>query len=329
MVTNALQRESAKSSRSSVRYFRATPDEAGQRLDNFLFRQLASIPKSRIYRAIRNGEVRINSKRASAHHKLTAGEILRIPPLIEHNEPARKNFSEKTLHKLRQLVITETPELIAVNKPSGWAVHGGSGIKAGFIEAMRRVFQEYSDLELVHRLDRETSGCLLLAKNRRSLRLMHALFRTNQVRKEYLCIVSGRWPSTRSGRVSMPIERIRGNGGIAGGRRTKVTPHGNPAITRFKPLAVFDDSTLLSARPVTGRTHQIRVHAAACGHPILGDTRYGSDSTNSQAAAVGFFGLALHAESLTLNLEGQRIECRAPLPSAFERLRNSLAASKP
>lgn len=299
-----------------MRYLTVTPQNAPQRLDNFLFRQLPSVPKARIYRAIRNGEVRVNGKRAQAHYKIVSADRLRIPPLNETQAKQPGQVSVETKDQLRRFVLLEKSGFIAFNKPSGWAVHGGSGIKTGFIEAVRMAFQEHPHLELVHRLDRETSGCLLIAKNRSTLRLLNSIFRNHQVRKEYLCITAGHWPEKLK-EVTIPINRIPDP--LEGQPRVKAGS-GKLATTIFQPLAYFTDATLLKARPLTGRTHQIRIHTASCGHPILGDTRYGDYSLNAVLSRRGFSGMALHAEKLSLTLGEERIRVHAPTPQAFKKL---------
>lgn len=299
-------------------------DAADQRLDNFLFRRLARVPKSRIYRAIRTGEVRVNGKRAKPEYRIEAEDDLKIPALTQPAVPAtsaRLSASQRTA--LRRAVLCETREFIAFNKPAGWASHGGSGIAFGFIEAARIALPEGAALELAHRLDRDTSGCLLVAKNRAGLRLLHAAFRDHQIRKEYLCVVAGHW-SEKTRTVELPLQRfVLANGE----RRVKVAPTGKRAVTRFEWLGQpAPGVSLLRAVPLTGRTHQIRVHAAACGHAVLGDDKYGDSNSRHLSAQLGCRMLALHASRLVFSLLDERLDIRAAPPPPFSALVKGLQA---
>ena len=305
------------STQQAVRYILVSEDDATQRVDNFLCRHLPGVPKSRIYRAIRGGEVRLNSKRIKPYCRLAAGDKLRIPPMVITTTHSKKlRLSPRQLVELRQSVLLQTPQLIVFNKPAGWSVHGGSGVSLGFIEAVRLGFPEERTLELAHRLDRDTSGCLLVAKSKSVIRLLHAAFRNQQVNKEYLCIVVGQWPESIR-QVDKPIKRFLT---AQGERRVKIAADGKAAITRFKLLQVLPGATLLTARLVTGRTHQIRIHASSHGYPLLGDEKYGDPRVNQSLVVAGFKGLALHAQRLSLKIDGIRLEVSAPLPESFKTL---------
>lgn len=295
----------------AVRKLRIEPENIPQRLDNFLSKTLSGVPLSRIYRAIRKGEVRINGRRVKPSYKLHVEDEVRIPPLVE-KVPARKPDSEPgRVQRLRKMLLLKKDGLLVFNKPPGWAVHGGSGISAGFIETAREAFAAEKSLELVHRLDRHTSGCLLIASRRSVLRELHALFRNNEVHKEYFCVVAGgEWPAKRIS-VSAPLKKtIWANGE----HRSLVSDAGMPSLTRFDLLASGGDFSLLRARPASGRMHQIRVHTQHRHQPIIGDDKYGDEAANQNAARLGFKGLALHAGSLTFKLDGEEIHVSAPLP---------------
>lgn len=307
---------SVASVQQAVRYILASEDDATQRVDNFLFRHLPGVPKARIYRAIRGGEVRLNSKRIKPYCRLSAGDKLRIPPMTTTAHSKKLRLSPRQLVALRQSILLQTPQLIAFNKPAGWSVHGGSGVSLGFIEAVRLGFPEERTLELVHRLDRDTSGCLLVAKSKSALRLLHAAFRNNHVNKEYLCLVVGQWPESTK-QVDAPVKRFLT---AQSERRVKIAADGKAAVTRFKPLQVLPGATLLAARLVTGRTHQIRIHASSHGYPLLGDEKYGNPKVNQSLAVAGFKGLALHARRLALKMNDIKLEVFAPLPESFKAL---------
>lgn len=297
---------------------------ADQRLDNFLFRRFARVPKSRIYRAIRTGEVRVNGKRVKPEYRIEAEDELKMPALTQPAVPATSaRLSAPQRAAVRRAMLCETREFIAFNKPAGWAVHGGSGIAFGFIEAARIALPEGDALELAHRLDRDTSGCLLIAKNRAGLKLLHAAFRNHQIRKEYLCVAAGHWPE-KARRVELPLQRfVLANGE----RRVKVATTGKQAVTRFERLGQPTPGvSLLRAVPLTGRTHQIRVHAAACGHALLGDDKYGDSNSRHLSAQLGCRMLALHASRLVFRLLDEQLDIRAEPPAAFSALVKGLKA---
>lgn len=308
-----------------VQFLTISADEAGQRLDNFLLRVLKKAPKSLVYRIIRKGEVRVNKGRAKPERKLVAGDIVRVPPvrLGEIAGPAKP--SDGLTERLKSATLYEDEGLLIVNKPSGLAVHGGSGINLGLVEALRQIRND-PYLELVHRLDRETSGCIMLAKKRSVLRRLHELLRDDSgaspVDKQYLALVKGHW-SRRKGSVDVPLKK---NELQSGERIVKVDTQGKASKTLFEIVEVFDRATLVRAKPITGRTHQIRVHAQFAKHPLVGDEKYGDEALNGQMKNIGIRRLFLHAASLRFKLTTDKvIDVQAPLPKdladALEKLR--------
>lgn len=271
---------------------------AGQRIDNFMLSKLKGVPKSAIYRILRKGEVRVNKKRIKPEYKLQFGDIVRIPPL---RVAAGRNvdISQKLdkVSALTQTVIYEDETIIALNKPAGMAVHGGSNIQFGVIEALRALRPEAHFLELVHRLDRDTSGILLIAKKRSALRALHDQLRHKKMHKRYLALVKGRWPRQLSV-VNVPLKKETHS---SGGFQVRATPDGKVCETHFSIQERFTFATLITARPITGRTHQIRLHTCLSGYPIACDPRYGDKAFDMQLAATGLKRLFLHAAALTFN----------------------------
>jgi 23S rRNA pseudouridine955/2504/2580 synthase len=315
--------ESKKNS-LSVRIIEVTADHAGQRIDNFLMRHLKGVPKSYIYRILRKGEVRVNKGRVKAAYKIQAGDLVRIPPVrtgADRSE-APPLLSEQLRVTLEAAVVYEDDRLLVLNKPSGMAVHGGSGMSGGVIEALRVMRPGERQLELVHRLDRETSGCLLISKRRSSLRTLHELIRENRVDKRYLALLAGRW---RKGArtVNVPLKKNTLQGGE---RVVRVDAEGKPAETRFKRLQRFEEATLVEVELITGRTHQIRVHSAWLGSPILGDSKYGDDEANRKMREIGLRRLFLHAHRIGFRWPGEADELifHAPLPKDLEALVDKL-----
>lgn len=299
---------------SRVRLALVEAEQAGQRLDNFLQSLTRGVPGARLYRAIRKGEVRVNGGRAKPEYRLKAGDRVRIPPLAER-APAkvsgRHDFADATLY--------EDDRLLIINKPAGWAVHGGSGIARGLVEAIRAARNDLHYLQLAHRLDRDTSGLLLLAKKRSALNLIHESLRTRQLKKTYLALVPGTWPKRRT-RIAAPLVRQVLS---SGERRVRVQEDGKPSLTRFRLLQAFADCSLIEASPVTGRTHQIRVHAGHAGCPVLGDEKYGTGKSREVALKYGIKRLFLHAFSIELPELG---EVRAELPEELESVLQQLGA---
>ncbi|WP_299974481.1 23S rRNA pseudouridine(955/2504/2580) synthase RluC [uncultured Pseudoteredinibacter sp.] len=287
-------------------------DQAGQRVDNFLAARLKGVPRSRIYRLLRKGEVRVNKKRIKPEYKLAAADVVRIPPVTLKEQAPQAAVSQSMGRLLENSILLELPGLLVVNKPAGLAVHGGSGVNLGLIESLRQLRPNDRYLELVHRLDRDTSGCILIARKRSMLRyLQEELRQRRNIQKFYQALVIGQW-SKRKQYVDAPLLRIE----VAGGNRiVKVSPEGKASRTEFKVLRRFDGFSLIQAKPVTGRTHQIRVHAQSQGHALLGDEKYGDDELNLQMRKQGFKRLFLHAAALQFTLpdEEQPRLVEAPL----------------
>ena len=284
----------------------------GQRIDNFLMTRIKGVPRSHIYRLLRRGEVRVNKGRVKPSYRLRAGDQVRIPPLRTAPPSTNAPTPKGTLARLEKAILFEDDRLIVLNKPAGLAVHGGSGIRWGIIEALRQL-RPKGDLELVHRLDRETSGCLLVAKRRSVLRELHRAMRENRLQKRYLALLCGALPEAKM-LVDVPLRK---NSLHSGERLVRVDfQQGRPARTRFRRLQVFDRMTLVEAELLTGRTHQIRVHAAHLGTPIAGDEKYGGGEID----LLGKKRLFLHAKSLGFFLPsyGERLHFSAPLPREWE-----------
>ena len=291
----------------------AVDAEHGQRLDNFLIARMKGLPRSRIYRMVRRGEVRVNGSRRRPDYRVQRGDRVRIPPFRSGPPPESGGPDPRPLaDTLRIATIYEDDDLLVIDKPSGIAVHGGSGISLGVIEALRRNDPSVP-YALAHRIDRDTSGCLAVAKNRRTLLALHAELRKGAVSKRYDLVVDGNWPAGL-GVVDKPLARYA----LANGeRRVRVQDDGEPSTTAFNVVERLDGATWLAAYPRTGRTHQIRVHAAASGHPILGDAKYARGSVQAHPR------LFLHATSLTFRIGGRRIRIDAPVPREFEALRDA------
>ena len=297
-------------------------DQAGQRLDNYLLTRLKGAPRTLVYRIVRKGEVRVNKGRIKPDYRLRAGDIVRIPPVRLPEADAPALVGQGILDALQQSILYEDKGLIVVNKPAGLAVHGGSGLNFGVIEAMRQLRPaEAQQLELVHRLDRDTSGCLMIARKRSMLRHLHAELRGDGpgkgVDKRYLALVRGRWPSHIK-KVHAPLMK---NNLRSGERMVEVNPEGKESLTEFSVVRRFGDlATLVEARPITGRTHQIRVHARHAGHPIAGDDKYGDDEFSRVIREKGGKRLFLHAISLGFALpDGERTDVRAEPGDIWER----------
>ncbi len=310
------------------RFIEIDTHDSGQRIDNFLITRLKGMPKSRIYRLLRKGEVRVNKGRIKAHYRLRAGDRIRLPPMTL---PARAREEESPEiqmmgRRLEECILYEDDELLAINKPSGMPVHGGSGLQGGVIEGLRQVRPEARFLELVHRLDKDTSGCLLIAKRKQALRELHRIFREDRVDKRYLALLNGVWRRPRE-MVDVSLRKFVLRGGE---RFVKVDREGKPSRTEFRTLERFTEATLVEARLLTGRTHQIRVHAAYLGHPILGDTRYGDEEANRRWRGKGLKRLFLHAWRLELPhpADGSRLRLEAPLDAELEYLLEALKKAR-
>ncbi|HKK04109.1 MAG TPA: RluA family pseudouridine synthase [Gammaproteobacteria bacterium] len=276
-----------------MQYLQIAKEAAGQRLDNFLLTQLKGVPKSHVYRLLRKGEVRVNKGRARPDYRLAWGDVVRLPPVRRPEAGAPTAGDRSAGLRLEDHIIHEDDRVIVLDKPSGIAVHGGSGLSRGVIEALRAARPDAPYLELVHRLDRETSGCLLIAKRRSTLRALHELLREGRVEKRYLALVKGRW---ELGQVRLE-DRLRKS--VRGGERmVTVDDSGKAAASIFRPVEIGAAASLLEVRIMTGRTHQIRVQAAEAGHPLAGDDRYGDRDYNRRMKGLGLNRLFLHAASI-------------------------------
>lgn len=300
-------------SSGQVKWLEVGEESAGQRLDNFLMRKLKGVPKTHVYRIIRSGEVRINKGRAAADSRIAEGDVVRVPPVRVAAEPAAL---DRPAPPREFPLLFEDEHLLAIDKPAGTAVHGGSGVSFGVIEQLRQARPTARMLELVHRLDRETSGILLVAKKRSALVKLQDQFRDRETGKTYLALVTGDWPE-RKKVIDLPLHKYLQ---ADGERRVKVVdkddPNGMRAITLVKVARKLAGFTLLEVTIKTGRTHQIRVHLAAQGHPIAGDDKYGDFELNKALHKKGLKRMFLHAWRLqfTHPASGERVELLAPLP---------------
>ena len=305
---------------AKVQYLTVDENAEGQRIDNFLMARLKGVPKSWVYRVLRKGEVRVNKGRAKPTRKLEIGDEVRVPPVRRSDDKALTPGTGMQ-QAITDNILYEDDLLLIVNKPSGMAVHGGSGVSHGVIEALRAARPDAKFLELAHRLDRDTSGCLMLAKKRSSLKELQRLQVTNQVDKRYQALLDGRW---RKGKqtVDVPLQK---NTLKSGERMVRVDPEGKKAITHFTVLQHFSSSTLVEAKLETGRTHQIRVHAQYAGTPIVGDTKYETPDALAYWNEQGVKRLFLHAWRLSFPWEGKRFQIEAPLPAELQSVLEGIA----
>ncbi len=298
--------------RTAIEVRAIAAEQAGQRIDNFLIRHFKNVPRSRVYRMLRKGEVRVNRKRVDAEYRLAEGDEVRLPPvrLDVSAQPARPSGSLMEL--IERAVIHEDRHLLVLNKPAGVAVHGGSGLSFGVIEALR-ASRPRENLELVHRLDRDTSGCLAVARDRATLTALHALIREGGMHKTYMTLVAGSW-QLGSKRIDAPLDTATRRHGE---RHVRVATAGKQSVSLFKPVQFFGPlATLMEVDIPTGRTHQIRVHASFAGHPVLGDDKYGDRERNAELKAFGLKRIFLHAHSLAFDWPGSGVpfHASAPLP---------------
>ncbi len=315
-----------KSLATEVAHVRVGADEAGQRLDNFLISRLKGIPRTRIYRMVRKGEVRVNKGRSAASYRLCPGDLVRIPPVRRTAPGPKSTAGAGTRELLESAVLFEDERLIVLDKPSGMAVHGGSGLSFGVIEALRAARPEAPYLELVHRLDKDTSGCLMVAKRRSYLRLLHALLREGRIEKRYLALVRGHWDlGTRLLEGALKTHHREG-----GERHVKLDEGGKAAASRFSPVQLFRAASLMEVELHTGRTHQIRVQAAGVGHPLAGDDKYGDPDFNRRARALGLKRMFLHAHSLAYEdpASGEWRSFSAPLPDDLRTVLDALESAR-
>jgi len=313
--------------KESVTWLEIDESAAGQRIDNFLIRHLKGVPKSHLYRILRSGEVRVNSRRVDATCRLEMGDKVRIPPLRLAAKHIGDGSAQPVTPQLAQAVLFEDEVLLVIDKPSGLAVHGGSGISRGVIEQLRLERPESKFLELVHRLDKETSGVLLLAKKRSALTKLHAMMREGEVEKRYFALVKGAWKDEKRA-VKLKLHKYLT---ADGERRVSVTEDGQAAHTIFYLRQALPGYTLLEAELKTGRTHQIRVHLAHLGYSIAGDDKYGDFPLNKLLAKQGLKRMFLHAFSLAFvhPSTGERLCLEAPLPKDLSRFVNSLNKAAP
>ncbi len=309
-----------KSDKIGPKLIEIDADDAGQRIDNFLISHLKGVPKSCVYRLLRTGQIRVNQGRVKAPYRLSKGDLIRLPPLlVPAAEPKPEAQAVRAMgRRLQQCVLYEDDWLLALNKPAGMPVHGGSGLAGGVIEGLRLLNPEADRWELVHRLDKDTSGCLLIAKRKQVLKALHQVLREDRVDKRYLALLAGVWSRQREV-VDVPLRKFVLQGGE---RLVRIDPQGKPARTEFTKLAQGKEATWVEARLLTGRTHQIRVHAAHLGHPIIGDPRYGDEETNRRWRERGLKRLFLHAWRLELchPVSGVLLRLEAPLEAGLVNL---------
>lgn len=326
VLNNARMRAMSEQQPQQVTWQTITADYAGQRVDNYLMAQLKGVPKSLVYRILRKGEVRVNKKRVKPDYKLQDGDLLRIPPVrvAEANPLPSANLA--MVKQLEQQVLYEDDVLLVLNKPAGLAVHGGSGLQFGLIESLRALRPQAKHLELVHRLDRETSGCILISKRRSALRHLHEQLREKRMDKQYYALVRGHWqPHTKF--VAAPLQK---NTLKSGERLVRVDAEGKPSETRFRIAEKFAQCTLVEASPITGRTHQIRVHALHAGHPIALDAKYGEQEFDQLMQSKGLNRLFLHAHQLRFEhpQTGEVMTISAPMDEVLMRTLSQLGSKK-
>jgi len=312
MNSNVTVPERRYAPKSAVTLRTVTADEAGQRIDNFLMRLFRTVPRSRVYRLVRKGEVRVNRKRVDAEYRLQEGDEVRLPPvrIDAGDEPGRPSTS--LLELIERAVIFQDKHLLVIDKPAGVAVHGGSGMSFGVIEVLR-ASRPHETLELVHRLDRDTSGCLLVARDRATLTALHALIRNGGMHKTYLALVAGSW-QLGTKRIDAPLATDNRRHGE---RHVRVAAAGKDSVSVFKPVQFLGSlATLMEVDIPTGRTHQIRVHASFAGHPLLGDDKYGDRERNAELKRLGLKRTFLHAQSVAFEWPGSGVpfHASAPLP---------------
>ena len=311
--------------RTAVQHFEVSEDEAGQRLDNYVQKHLSGVPRTRVYRVIRKGEVRVNGKRAGPEARLNVGDKVRVPPvrMLPAADPARPPVD--MVSRIRAAIVHEDERLLVLDKPAGVAVHGGSGVSFGVIEALRAGRpEEY--FELAHRLDRDTSGILIVARKGAALRALHALLREEGFEKRYLALVKGPWDLGEK-RIDAPL---RTDTRVGGERTVKVAAGGKPSLSIFRPVQFFGrTATLMEVLLETGRTHQIRVHAQHAGHPVAGDEKYGDPEFNAAMRELGLKRMFLHASSISFQWpDGGEFSINTPLPAELGALLERLATQK-
>jgi 23S rRNA pseudouridine955/2504/2580 synthase len=326
IVDSSKRAAEPRGAKSAIEIRTITEQEAGQRIDNLLMRHFKTVPRSRVYRLLRKGEVRVNRKRVDAEYRVAAGDEVRLPPvrIDRSSEPSRPSSSLQEL--VERALIYQDKHLLVIDKPAGVAVHGGSGMSHGVIEALR-ASRPRETLELVHRLDRDTSGCLAVARDRVTLTSLHALIRESGMHKTYLGLVSGSW-QLGTKRIDAPLatdDRRHGE------RHVRVAAAGKDSVSVFKPVQFFGSlATLMEVDIPTGRTHQIRVHAAFAGHPLLGDDKYGDRERNAELKRQGLRRIFLHAHSIAFDWPGSGVpfHVSAPLPAELAAVIDTIGAKK-
>ena len=315
------KRTSERAGAQPARHRDIDAERAGQRLDNYLLGELKGVPRSHVYRLIRSGQVRVNSGRTSPSYRLQAGDRVRVPPVgLRPAVPA--TATPDRLEWLTERILYEDSRILVLDKPAGLAVHGGSNVSLGCIEALRLLRPDSKDLELAHRLDRDTSGCLLLAKRRSALRMLHELLREGRVDKRYLTLVKGPWPEGAT-EIDAPLVTRR----VGGEARVKVDESGKESRSTFRLVDRFGKTaSLLEVSIDTGRTHQIRVHAVHAGHPVAGDERYGDKDFDEYMKSFGLTRMFLHAHSLSFDWPdtGEPFNASAPLPEDLKSVLTAL-----
>jgi 23S rRNA pseudouridine955/2504/2580 synthase len=317
---------SETSNRGAVAQHSVSDAEAGQRIDNFLLRHFKTVPRSRVYRLLRKGEVRVNRKRVDAEYRLVAGDEIRLPPVRQADRSAPARPSTSLIELIETSILHQDSRVLVINKPAGVAVHGGSGMSFGLIEALR-ASRPAESLELVHRLDRDTSGCLIVARTRAALTSLHKLIREGGMSKTYLALVAGSW-QLGTKRIDAPLATDNRR---QGERHVKVAAAGKQSVSIFKPVQFFGSlATLMQVDIPTGRTHQIRVHAAFAGHPLLGDDKYGDHERNAELKSRGLRRIFLHSQSIAFDWpgSGEPFHASAPLPPDLAAVVDELGARK-
>jgi 23S rRNA pseudouridine955/2504/2580 synthase len=301
---------------TGVQYLEVAEDDAGQRLDNYLLARLKGVPRTHVYKLIRTDEVRINKKRVKADQRVQAGDVIRVAPVRMAERPAQAPVSDRMSGVLQDAVLYEDEAILVLDKPAGWAVHGGSGINLGMIEAVRQWREHANRWELAHRLDRDTSGCLIIAKKPAILKALQADWENFQ--KTYLAIVVGQW-SNKDKWVDAPLQK---NILQSGERMVRVATDGKASLSEFSVVTPLRDATLVRVKLHTGRTHQIRVHAQWKKHPLLGDDKYSDDVAKDVAKTAGVRRLMLHATQLVFKhpVSGEMLTIESPMPADMQRV---------
>lgn len=311
--------------KSGVCHVIVSSEYEDQRIDNYLLNKLKGMPKSRIYRLLRKGEVRVNGKRIGPSYRLQEGDDVRLPPMVLDEQAKKVPPAKATSELLAARIIYEDEDVLIINKPSGMSVHAGSTVRVGVIEALRHMYPAFPNLELAHRLDAETSGCLVLAKRKRVLREIHSLLREGEVTKIYWALTKGKWKRTEL-KVDVSLFKDYQDGGK---HVVEVRRDGKEALSIFETLEDFDGAALMRVKLITGRTHQIRVHAQHRKHPVAGDDRYGDPVFNKEMKKLGLRRMFLHSRSIdfTLPSVNRRIKVEAPLDQDLDDVLNKLRGS--